>query len=313
MNGLKLLLIVVSYGYIVYKLLKYEDLEQLITHFEFLNPAKTIWLVAALLFMPLNWWLEALKWQLLVRKLYRINQKTAVRGVLTGITLGIFTPNRIGEIGGRPLVLPKEQRISGIIATSVGSMSQFLVTIIGGLVAGSLYFLLFPDVFQVLHKNYLILLAVLVQLLAVLLLLLYINTQTISQQLLQRPFWKKYSRYINFLSHYTRSELLKILMISTLRYIVFCSQFYFLLLFFGVQVTPLQAYLSIAVTFLASSLIPAITLAEIGIRGSVAIFFIGVFSNAVFGIVTASVMLWVVNVALTALAGSLFLFRLRII
>ena len=54
-----------------------------------------------------------------------------------------------------------------------------------------------------------------------------------------------------------------------------------------------------ALTFLSMSIIPTIALTEIGVRGSVAIYFFGFLSENVVGIMTASFTLWIINLGCT--------------
>ena len=55
--------------------------------------------------MCLNWSIEAIKWRLLIKKMQPITFIEALKGVLSGVAVGTFTPNRIGEFGGRILYL----------------------------------------------------------------------------------------------------------------------------------------------------------------------------------------------------------------
>ena len=61
------------------------------------------WSVIFLVFI--NWGFEARKWQLLVKPIQRMDFLTAYKSVLSGVTLSINTPNRIGEYGGRILYI----------------------------------------------------------------------------------------------------------------------------------------------------------------------------------------------------------------
>src|SRR3546814_20428702 len=47
---------------------------------------------------------------------------------MAGLTLAIFTPNRVGEYGGRILYLERGNRVKGAFAMWVGAFSQMLVT-----------------------------------------------------------------------------------------------------------------------------------------------------------------------------------------
>jgi hypothetical protein len=66
-----------------------------------------------------------------------------------------------------------------------------------------------------------------------------------------------------------------------------------------------------ALTFLSMSVIPTIALTEIGVRGSVAIYFFGFLSENVIGIMTAAFTLWIINLVIPALIGTLFVYQLK--
>ena len=42
------------------------------------------------------------------------------------INISTFTPNRIGEYGGRVFCLEKGDRVKGVLITIIGSIAQFL-------------------------------------------------------------------------------------------------------------------------------------------------------------------------------------------
>jgi hypothetical protein len=66
-----------------------------------------------------------------------------------------------------------------------------------------------------------------------------------------------------------------------------------------------------ALTFLSMSIIPTIALTEIGVRGSVAIYFFGFLSENVVGIMTASFALWIINLVVPAILGVFFVYQLK--
>ena len=59
------------------------------------------------------------------------------------------------------------------------------------------------------------------------------------------------------------------------------------------------------------SVIPTIAITEIGIRGSVAILLFGLVSENTVGILSATFVMWVVNLLLPALIGTIFIFTLK--
>ncbi|MEZ4987536.1 MAG: lysylphosphatidylglycerol synthase domain-containing protein [Saprospiraceae bacterium] len=91
------------------------------------QPGHVGMLVVGVLLMPLNWWLEAAKWRVLMWHRYRPSWGDTVQAVLAGISVSLLTPNRVGEYGGRALVVPAEQLVT-VVATSVlGSLCQWVV------------------------------------------------------------------------------------------------------------------------------------------------------------------------------------------
>ncbi len=88
-----------------------------------------------------NWGIEARKWQLLIRHLQHVSYFVAFKSVLSGVTLSLNLPNRIGEYGGRILYIEQGNRIKAISLSIAGSMSQLIITLLMG--CGGLIFILF--------------------------------------------------------------------------------------------------------------------------------------------------------------------------
>ena len=88
------------------------------------------------------------------------------------------------------------------------------------------------------------------------------------------------------------------------RYIIFASQFFLLLKYFGVPVTLIQGLTGIGLTYFLITFMPVSSLAELGIRGSVAVFVFGLFISQTGGVILATMSLWVINLAIPALTGA---------
>ena len=263
--------------------------------------------------MFLNWFLEALKWRFLILKIEKVSIKRSIRAVFSGITVSAFTPNRVGEYGGRVFCLEKADRIKGVLITVIGSMAQLVTTI----VFGSIGILLLPNLmpeFDSLLSNivfaYPIMLFLLI-LLNVLLVTLFLNASVFSVVLSKIKFLRKFKKYNEVFSFYNSSELLEILLYSVGRYIVFTTQFFILLQVFDVQIGYFDAMILITTMLLVISIIPTIAITEIGIRGSVALFLFGLVSVNAIGILSATFVMWVINLLLPALIGTIFIFSLK--
>ena len=100
-------------------------------------PAVKIYIMMAvvILLMFLNWFIESVKWRFMLKPVERINLWVAIESVFCGLTWAVFTPNRIGEYGGRVFFLSPRKRIFGVMAMGVAAVSQLIVTNIVGALA----------------------------------------------------------------------------------------------------------------------------------------------------------------------------------
>ena len=90
----------------------------------------TLSVVVVLMFA--NWFLEVVKWRYLCRHIERISLWRATQSVFCGLTWAVFTPNRIGEYGGRVMFLQPRKRIFGVVAMGVGALAQLVLTSVAG-------------------------------------------------------------------------------------------------------------------------------------------------------------------------------------
>ena len=161
----------------------------------------------------------------------------------------------------------------------------------------------------------------LVPVLTFVVLLIYFNLKTLSPLLSKvlRGRWGKYSHYAEVFSAYGPEVLFKILILSFIRYVIFSTQFYILLLLFKVDIPYPQAIILMSVVYLFMMVIPSIALTVIGIRGSLSVYMFSQYfiylgipaDNYQLGIFAASSLLWMINIVIPALAGTLFVFNLK--
>jgi hypothetical protein len=254
--------------------------------------------------MLVNWSLESVKWQGLLRPFCRISFLRAFRAVMSGATVSLFTPNRIGEFAGRVLHLDEGFRIQGVIATVTGSMSQLLVTILAGC-AAVFWFPSDPGLTAFMPKGSLLILSLLIPVVSVLVFFF----------LPRIPGWLptgKISNLIESLRQYSALALFKAATLSMVRYFIFSVQFFLVLGLFGIELPFLTALRLIAIIYLAMAIIPTMALSEITVRGSVALYFLAPYSGDPLAILAASTLLWIVNLAIPASLGSLAALLIRL-
>jgi hypothetical protein len=83
----------------------------------------------------INWWIETLKWQLLVSNIEKLGFANAIKGLLAGAAANNVLPFRVGEFLGRVMYLKEENRPAALLNNYFGAACQTLVTLIVGIPA----------------------------------------------------------------------------------------------------------------------------------------------------------------------------------
>lgn len=263
----------------------------------------------ALALVPVNWGLEAWKWWRLARHLEPVSFRRSFRAVLVGLTLGFVTPNRVGDYAGRIIEL-KSRRLDALGAVFLGRYCQLVVTVLAGSL-GLLYFLLAFYLRGYPASGLGVTVAALT-LNAAVLLPLYRSQLLLTALALVRPL-RRFRPYLAVMPTYSARALHAVLALSALRYAVFCGQFGLLLLAYGAKAPFGPGAAAIAGTFLLKSLVPSLNaLADVGVRELSATHLFGLLGQAALPVLSASLSLWVLNIALPSAAGLLFVLRLKV-
>ena len=269
--------------------------------------------VLVFLMMFFNWLVEAIKWKFLVAKIEKVSILTSLRAVFSGITVSVFTPNRIGEYGGRVFCLEKADRMQGVLITVLGSMAQLLTTIFFGsmgILFLNNYIPELQELYQEMEYAFPLMLFMLL-LLNILLLLLFHNISVISNLMDKYGWLSKYKKYKEVFTFYNTQELAFVFLFSIIRYAIFTTQFFILLNLFGVDISYFDSIILTMFMLFVISIIPTISISEIGIRGSVSVYLFGLVSANTLGILSATFVLWVINLLLPAIIGAFFVFTLK--
>jgi len=303
---LKILIIILSYGYIYYQLFyKKNNFELLrLYHFDWI---KTGLLALVFILMFANWSMESIKWRILVSPLEKISFWHSFKGVVIGLTTSIFTPNRTGEYFGRIWVL-SQKRVQGIFATITGSIAQLLITLTAGIFSLFYFIPISSGKLIFFTKNRALILSIAIGLAVILLVFLF--TLPFLSGKLKR--FRKLHYFLDFLKQYKPSNMLSILLLSILRYFIFVFQFFLLIFIFDIHLGFEIVFMSLALIYFMMAFIPSLTLAEIGIRGSLAITIFSIFVPNTMGVFFAISSLWIINIAIPSIVGSFLLIKLKI-
>jgi Lysylphosphatidylglycerol synthase TM region len=274
-----------------------------------------IWdLVIVVFLMIINWSIEALKWKISIQNVQPMSFARSFRAVLSGVSFSVSTPNRIGEYLGRILYMEEGNRLRVISLTIVSSMSQLIITLLAG--SAGLFFIRKKietgnmieghDSFwlQVLQYGVIVVLLILTG--------FYFRLSLLTNLVDKLRNNNIYSWLISSLKGIDATLLLKLLSLSAIRYIVFVVQYFLLFRLFEADIEWWPCFWAVSVIFLVLAIIPTFAIAELGLRGKVSLKLIGLFSTNSLGISIATVTIWIINLVLPAIAGSLLILSIKI-
>jgi hypothetical protein len=246
-----------------------------------------------------------MKWKRLVFHVQKINTKDAIKSVLAGISTGFFTPNRVGELVGRVTFLHADNRKAGVTLGIVNSLTQNLIMALCGLPACVYFFRM--NLAGIQFNKVLYLVGLILGLLIVG--LVYANISRLSARLERSRYSGRVRAFTACLTAYSCTDLALVMLVSLGRYLIFSTQFFFMLHFFNVELTVLQALISIPTSYLFVTFTPSWAFSEAAVRSSCAVLVIGAFSGQVVDIALASVLIWAVNFIIPMFFGSLVLVK----
>ncbi len=270
-----------------------------------------IWnLIAVVVLMFVNWGIEAVKWKLSVKPVQQVSFSKALQAVLSGVSFSVSTPNRIGEYLGRVLYMNEGNRLKTISITIVGSISQLIITLLAGCIG---LFILRNEIEAKQLISPMWMSVILYGVMAVLLVtgLFYFRLSWIVKWADRLPGSKRFTYLVEALEEFHASMLLKLLLLSLLRFTVFILQYYLLFVLFDVHLSGWQVFWTISVSFLVMAIIPTIAIAELAQRGKVVTAIVGLYSANELGMTFATGGIWFINLIMPAIIGSMLILRMR--
>ena len=270
------------------------------------------WIVFALMF--LNWGIETAKWQRLIAPLERFSFFKAAKSVLAGCSITMLTPNRIGEYGGRIMYVAEENRLKAISLTILGSISQLTVTMLMGTISllilkdspqGEKFLSSLPWFLNnaILYFSFIV---------TVILLLIYFKVHFFIKLISRINILRGVIKYIDVVDIFSGKQLLRILFLSFFRYMVFILQYVLLLRVMEVNISLLLSFWLVTIFYLTMVMLPTIGFIELPVRAITSVKLLSVYSANILGIQAAAFGIWLINLVIPAIIGSLLIFGIKI-
>lgn len=233
-----------------------------------------------------NWFFEIKKWQCLVAQLCKISFAEASKHVLASQTTTLFTPMRAGEYGIKVLYFKTTESAKVLKLNFIGNMAQLLVTVIFGCIGGIIICYTFHLYWGI---------RLLISFIIVCIILLSIFKQKGNQlqilQVLKASFFKR------------------VLGFSIVRYVLFSTQFYSLLLIFEVSLSFHLTIASIFLVYIISSFVPILSMFDALLKGSVAVYIFSWFNIEPILILCVTTIMWILNALFPSVLGIIFLLK----
>jgi uncharacterized membrane protein YbhN (UPF0104 family) len=275
-----------------------------------IKEADILFILGALLLLIVNIYLQYWKWEVVCRNVLSITDKKKIlTSLFYGFSAGSFTPGRIGEYFGRAISF-RDKLVSDVtVATFVDkTISLLIITFIGALAA-----ILFLHFYY--HVTFFITasLFIFVFTISYIFLFLLLNPSiwksSIKSKLASTKRLAFLIEKLSVLKNVDKNTSYKVAGISALFFICMLLQYVLLASAFSHHFNFVN-YLWIGIlVFFAKSIIPPVSIGDLGIREGASVFFISFMGeNGSIGF-NASIFLFLINVLIPAVIGMLLLFQ----
>jgi hypothetical protein len=306
--SLKVVILVLAFIFIYRRINNNTNLKQFQNLIAHISHSRVVIVMSfVVLLMLVNWVLESVKWKYLTRELVKITTWEAIEAVFCGLTWAIFTPNRLGEYGGRVMFLPNRKRIHGVFAMAVGSFGQNVITNVLGLTA------LIWFNYTFLHLNTWVSLGLSFAAIGFmsLMLVFYFNIKWLVSLLNSISFLEKYHRFFDIMGRYKFNELLNIMWFCLARFFVFSFQYYLVIHLLMPDINIFPILMMVFILLFVQSALPSLDLLDVGVRSMTASTFFVYITDQKIAVIAAVSSIWLINLIIPAILGSVFVLKLK--
>jgi hypothetical protein len=226
-----------------------------------------------LLLMTINWWLEAIKWQTILKPIQKVSIFKASQDILKGLAYNWVLPFTSGDLLARSEPYPKDSRL--FRALVIARTSSLIITITLGSI-GIFYF--------------------------------FSRDLDFLKGWMPYAWWIMGALVI--LLYLVFTQFRAITAFTFLRYLVFAFQYYLLLKLYLPDLDTSLIMAGISWTFLIRSIVPGFW-GAFGIREVSALAFFTPFISDPLTIIFPSFCIWLINIVLPSLLGIVLLIPLR--
>lgn len=246
------------------------------------------WLLMACLLI-LNYTIEAIKWKSVIASTNTFNTIQALRAVLVGQAFSFFTPARSGDYVGRTLFLAPGTKLKGITQMAWASYAQIIMTICFGCFALFWNLPFLPWLKWVAPFG------------AIIALFLFFYNQPL----------KGWFSKINLLQIDPALKW-KLLGLALTRYTIYLLQYNWAAEMLSIPVGWMDLSIAIMALLFFLSMIPAISLTDLVIRGQLFLLLMAPFYQNDIMLIALTTLIWIVNFLIPSILGAVLLLGFRL-
>ncbi|MCA5005008.1 lysylphosphatidylglycerol synthase domain-containing protein [Sphingobacterium bovistauri] len=305
---IKLTIVGLAFWFVYSKVNNQKNLFEFKSLIKDIDTSAIYWTIAIVVFMMfMNWFFEIVKWRFLVKGVEEISFWKATQSVFCGLTWAIFTPNRIGEYGGRIMLLKPENRARGAVLMGVGLFAQLVLTSVFGALGIAWFVAEYVEVPFGVNLG----IWVIGVIYGLSFILLYFNVQWIDYLVSKIQFLKKIQPFFDVLRNVTLSQLRKVLLLSLIRFIIFTSQYIILMFVILPEIALLPMVMMIFILFFVQSALPTLDIFDFSVRSFVASNLYAYVTTQDIAVMAIVSFIWFINLILPAIIGAFFVLNVN--
>ena len=127
------------------------------------------------------------------------------------------------------------------------------------------------------------------------------------------PSFKKVVSHIKVLDEFNNRNLIQILILSFIRYLVFVLQYVLILQVMLIDIPVVLCFWLMTVFYLVMAVAPSIGFIELPVRVSASWVIFKLYTTNQLGVGTASLGIWMINLVVPAVIGSLLILSIKIV
>ncbi len=280
--------------------------EEIISAF---RSARISLIVLALLLLIPNIYLQFFKWRYLVRLLKPdVANREIIQSLFAGFTFGFITPGRLGEFG-RAFFIKDCSWVKLLGVSAIDKLFSLSIVIFWGAI-GLIFFIgRRLDVYTFVPMIVFIIIALMV-IYYILLHPSVIKSFLYSINIIL-PFREKIKLLMSSLDNFHKPQAFRLMFLNFCFFCVFLFQYCLLASAFETTYFPLT-FLALSSVMLVKSMLP-ISIGDLGVRESAAVFFLGKIGLAESTAFNASILLFIINLVIPSLIGLVLVLKYRLI